>query len=215
MKIQLTLIASLGTAGLLAACATGPSTPRGDRFDYICENGERPSIFYQMSQGTATLVRGGSQTDLRRTSSPENTFYRNAQTTVLLKPDRNSVNMQVAMMQGTDCNGRQVSGPTSPIRPMPPVAPVPPIAPAPPVPPPAEMRVSYRCDNGEQVDVRFFPQQGIGVLVRGGQNTELNQTRTPPGFTYSNGQTTLRVSDDRLTMQMNVGMMATANCRAR
>ena len=77
------------------------------------------------------------------------------------------------------------------------------------------MRVAYICDNGEQVSVRFFPQQGIGVLVRGGQNVELQQSSTPPGFTYSGGQTTLRVALDRLTMQMNVGMMATVNCKAR
>lgn len=89
--------------------------------------------------------------------------------------------------------------------------------PLPTVPPPApaEMRVAYVCDNGEQVSVRYFPQQGIAVLMRGGQNIELNGTSTPPGFTYSSGPTTLRVAPDRLTMQMNVGMMATANCKAR
>lgn len=87
--------------------------------------------------------------------------------------------------------------------------------PAVPPPAPAEMRVAYACDNGEQVSVRYFPQQGIAVLIRSGQNIELNGTSTPPGFTYSSGQTTLRVAPDRLAMQMNVGMMATANCKAR
>lgn len=84
-----------------------------------------------------------------------------------------------------------------------------------PTPPPAEMRVTYVCDNGERVSVRYFLQQGIAVLMRGGQNIELNGTSTPPGFTYNAGPTTLRVAPDRLTMQMNVGMMATANCKAR
>ena len=89
-------------------------------------------------------------------------------------------------------------------------------APPPMMPPsPAEMRVSYACDNGESVDVRYFPQQGIGVLIRGGQNVELQAASTPPGFTYSSGQTTLRVAPDRLSMTMNVGMMATATCKAR
>ena len=90
-------------------------------------------------------------------------------------------------------------------------------SPPPPVQPPmpAEMRVNYQCDNVEQVTVRFFPQQGIGVLMRGGQNTELQGQETTPGFTYTNGQTTLRVAPDRLSMTMNVGMMATATCRAR
>ena len=82
-------------------------------------------------------------------------------------------------------------------------------------PAPAEMRVAYACDNGEQVSVRYFPQQGIAVLERGGQNIEMNGTSTPPGFTYTAGPSTLRVAPDRLTMQINVGMMATANCKAR
>jgi len=85
------------------------------------------------------------------------------------------------------------------------------MAPPPPVAP-AEMRVSYTCDNGERVQVRDFPQQGIAVLERGGQNSELQQSVTPPGFTCSGGQTTLRVAQDRLTMQMTIGMMATASC---
>jgi len=80
--------------------------------------------------------------------------------------------------------------------------------------PPAEMRVSYTCDNGERVQLRDFPQQGIAVLERGGQNSELQQSVTPPGFTCSGGQTTLRVAQDRLTMQMSIGMMATASCGA-
>ncbi|MFN3370827.1 MAG: MliC family protein [Sphingomonadaceae bacterium] len=93
-------------------------------------------------------------------------------------------------------------------------APSPPAA-LPPPPPSAEMRVDYACDNGEQVTVRYFPQEGVAVLVRGGQNQELQQQATPPGFTYSGGQTALRVSENRLTMQMNIGMMATASCTAR
>ncbi len=83
-----------------------------------------------------------------------------------------------------------------------------------PMPIPAEMQVSYRCDNGETVQMRFFPQQGIGVLVRGGQNQELQGTATPPGFTYSGGQTSLRVSENRLQMQMTIGMMASTTCTA-
>lgn len=209
-----TLATTAGLAALLAACASGPSAPQGNRFDYTCDNGERPTMFFQPERRTATLVRGTSNTELRRNSSPEDTFYSNGQTNVTVNPDRTRITMKIAMMPPTDCQGRASSGPVAPAPPRPPIMP-PPIAPSPPVPPPAEMRVPYTCDNGEQVEVRFFPQQGVGVLVRGGQNTELTQSRTPPGFTYSNGQTTLRVADDRLTMQMNVGMMATANCRAR
>ena len=88
------------------------------------------------------------------------------------------------------------------------------MAPPPPPAAPAEMRVIYTCDSGERVQVRDFPQQSIAVLERGGQNSELQQSVTPPGFTYSGGQTTLRVAQDRLTMQMSIGMMATASCGA-
>ena len=77
------------------------------------------------------------------------------------------------------------------------------------------MRVASACDNGEQVSVRYFPQQGIAVLERGGQNLEMNGASTPPGLTYTAGPSTLRVAPDRLTMQMSVGMMGATNCKAR
>jgi len=94
--------------------------------------------------------------------------------------------------------------------------PPPPIAaPLPPPPlPPAEMRVAYSCTNGEQVAVRFFPQQGIGVLERGGQNVELQQQSSAPGFLYVGAQTVLRVNEDRLRMTMTIGNMVATNCTA-
>ncbi|WP_199554307.1 MliC family protein [Sandaracinobacteroides hominis] len=94
----------------------------------------------------------------------------------------------------------------------------PPPPPPPPPPPmqqaPAEMRVNYSCTNGEQVTVRYFPQQGVGTLVRGGQNIELQQQSSPPGFLYIGAHTVLRVQEDRLRMTMTVGNMAATNCTA-
>jgi hypothetical protein len=94
----------------------------------------------------------------------------------------------------------------------------PPPPPPPPPPPmvqaPAETRVAYSCSNGEQVAVRFFPQQGIGVLERGGQNVELQQQASPPGFLYVGPQTVLRVSEDRLRVTMTIGNMVATNCTA-
>jgi membrane-bound inhibitor of C-type lysozyme len=78
-----------------------------------------------------------------------------------------------------------------------------------------QTRFEYNCDNGESVAMRFFPQQGVASLVRGGQTSELTQQRTPRGFTYSGGPTTLRVTDDRLSMTMQIGMMVNTRCRAR
>jgi membrane-bound inhibitor of C-type lysozyme len=76
-----------------------------------------------------------------------------------------------------------------------------------------QTRTSFACDNGETVEVRFFPEQGIAVLVRGGQNTELQGEQVASGFKYSNGQTTIRGQGD--TFDLNVGMMATAKCTAK
>lgn len=92
--------------------------------------------------------------------------------------------------------------------------PPPPPPPPPPVPAPAEMRVAYSCSNGEQVAVRYFPQQGIGVLERGGQTVELQQQASPPGFLYVGAQTVLRVHEDRLRMTMTIGNMVATNCTA-
>lgn len=79
--------------------------------------------------------------------------------------------------------------------------------------PTKQSRTTFTCDNEETIEVRFFPDQGIAVLVRGGQNTELQQKTTADGFEYSNGQTTIRGKGQDLTL--NVGMMATAKCVAK
>lgn len=49
------------------------------------------------------------------------------------------------------------------------------------------------------------------MLVRGGQNTELQQERVASGFKFSNGQTTVSGKGDEV--KLNVGMMATATCK--
>lgn len=76
------------------------------------------------------------------------------------------------------------------------------------------MQVTYSCTNGEQVSVRYFPQQGVATLVRGGQSTELQQQSSPPGFLYVGAHTVLRVQEDRLRMTMTIGNTAAANCTA-
>lgn len=81
------------------------------------------------------------------------------------------------------------------------------------VPVTRQLRTTFVCDNDETIEVRFFPDQGIAVLVRGGQNVELNGEPVASGFKYTNGQTTIRGKGDELTL--NVGMMATAKCQAK
>lgn len=76
-----------------------------------------------------------------------------------------------------------------------------------------ESRGMWSCDNGETIELRFFPDQGVAVLVRGGQNIELQQERVASGIKYSNGQTTISGKGDEI--KLNVGMMATATCKPK
>lgn len=212
-----TTVTTTVLAVLVSACA-GPAsltpgrsprqpvpTPQQTRFEYNCDNGESVAMRFFPQQGVAVLERGGQNVEL--TQQLGTSAFSNGQTTVKAGPDRTTIQLQVGMMATTTCGGRQVEVLPPPPPPQPP-QPLPP-------PAPAEMRVAYLCENGEQVTVRFFPQQGVASLVRGGQNTELTQSLTPPGFTYIGGPTTLRVTDDRLSMTMQIGMMANTSCRAR
>jgi len=75
-----------------------------------------------------------------------------------------------------------------------------------------QTRTTFKCDNDESIEVRFFPDQGTAVLVRGGENIELNGEAAASGFKYSNGQTTIQGKGNEI--MLNVGMMATAKCLA-
>ncbi len=79
--------------------------------------------------------------------------------------------------------------------------------------PTGERRVDYLCANGEGVQMRFFPLQGVGVLVRGGRTMELQQRPAGSGFLYSNGPNSVRGKGDELTIE--VGRMVPLRCRAR
>jgi hypothetical protein len=74
-----------------------------------------------------------------------------------------------------------------------------------------ESRGMWACDNGETIELRFFPDQGIAVLVRGGQNTELQWESVASGIKFSNGQTTIAGTVDEI--KLNVGMMAGTVCK--
>lgn len=75
-----------------------------------------------------------------------------------------------------------------------------------------QTRTTFKCDNGETIEVHFFPDQGVAVLVRGGQNVELRHEPAASGLRYGNGQTTLLGKGNEL--MLNVGTMATATCSA-
>lgn len=75
----------------------------------------------------------------------------------------------------------------------------------------AERRAQFLCDNGERVEMRFFPQQGVGVLVRGGRTLELQQQPAASGFVYSNGPNTVRGKGEELVIE--VGRMLPLRCK--
>lgn len=76
-----------------------------------------------------------------------------------------------------------------------------------------ERRVQYACANGENLEMRFFPLQGVGVLVRNNQPMELQQQRSASGFIYSNGPTTVFGKGNELTVE--IGRMVPIKCQAR
>ncbi len=78
--------------------------------------------------------------------------------------------------------------------------------------PTGERRVRYVCDNREDIEMRFFPLQGVGVLVRHGKTVELQQLPAASGFLYSNGPITVRGKGDDLTVE--IGRMVPIQCRA-
>lgn len=50
--------------------------------------------------------------------------------------------------------------------------------------PGTQRRVMFRCATGEELEMRFFPVQGVAVLVREGRNAELQQMPAASGFRY-------------------------------
>ena len=76
--------------------------------------------------------------------------------------------------------------------------------------PTGDTRATYRCDDGSSVEMRFFPLQGVGVLVRNGQPMELQQVPVASGFRYSNGPHTVRGKDAELIIE--IGRMAPIRC---
>lgn len=83
----------------------------------------------------------------------------------------------------------------------------------PPTTPPARHDVHFVCDQGETLSVRFFPQQGVAVLVRHGDTIELQQQPSGSGFMYSNGLNTIRGKGSALRVE--IGRMRAIECEAK
>jgi membrane-bound inhibitor of C-type lysozyme len=74
-------------------------------------------------------------------------------------------------------------------------------------------RVLFNCANGEQLEMRFFPAQGVAVLVRNGKTIELQQQPSGSGFIYSNGPNTVRGKGKDLSVE--IGRMVPITCEAQ
>lgn len=73
--------------------------------------------------------------------------------------------------------------------------------------------VSYTCITGEKLEVRFFPLQGVAVLVRNNRTMELQQQPSGSGFIYSNGRHTIRGKGNELLLE--IGRMVPIRCVAQ
>lgn len=78
---------------------------------------------------------------------------------------------------------------------------------------PSDREVGFTCSNGPDLSVRFFPAQGVAVLVRSGESIELQQQPSGSGFIYGNGPTTIRGKGDDLTVE--IGRMVPLQCKAK
>ncbi len=76
-----------------------------------------------------------------------------------------------------------------------------------------QTRVQFRCANGEDIEMRFFPLQGVAVLVRAGTTLELHPQPAASGFVYSDGPTTVRGEGRKLTIE--AAHMDPICCQAR
>lgn len=86
------------------------------------------------------------------------------------------------------------------------------VQPPPVPPPPPQQRTDYRCSNGESLQVRFFPLQGVAVLVRDGKTRELQQQPAASGFLYTDDPLTVRGKGAALSIE-SAGA-ATLDCTA-
>ncbi|MDR1709045.1 MAG: MliC family protein [Candidatus Accumulibacter sp.] len=72
-------------------------------------------------------------------------------------------------------------------------------------------RVLYRCDNGERVEMHYFPERETATLIRNGRSLELRQRPAGSGVIYSNGPNTVRGKGREIMLEL--ARMAPITCR--
>jgi hypothetical protein len=73
--------------------------------------------------------------------------------------------------------------------------------------------MQFACGNGDKVEMQFFPEEGMSVLVRNGWTVGLPQQATETGYAFSNGPTTVRGQGNEMTIQ--IGYLTPIWCRGR
>lgn len=78
---------------------------------------------------------------------------------------------------------------------------------------PAYIDVSYDCERGEPISVRYYTEQELAELTLGDDVLSLPQQRTASGFHYTNGRTGIRGKGDEIMLE--IGRMAPIRCTAK
>jgi membrane-bound inhibitor of C-type lysozyme len=73
--------------------------------------------------------------------------------------------------------------------------------------------VHFACDNGEEIEVRFFPARDLATLIRQGKSVDLKEQVSASGFIYSNGPITVRGKGKEIMVE--IGRMTPLRCEAR
>ena len=75
------------------------------------------------------------------------------------------------------------------------------------------LRVWFSCDNGQEVEMLFYTQQGTAVLVHEGKTVELQQQLSGSGFIYGGGAYLVRGKGDDISIEID--SRAPIKCTAR
>ena len=77
-----------------------------------------------------------------------------------------------------------------------------------------KMIIHYQCEPDKRdIEMRYFPDHGVAVLVLEGVTHELQQQVSGSGFWYSNGKYTVRGKGDSLWLE--IGRMMPIDCQAK
>lgn len=72
--------------------------------------------------------------------------------------------------------------------------------------------VDFECDGGETLSVRFLPAASAAVLLRGGDELQLEQQPVASGFHYRHGATAIRGKGNELIVE--IGRRVPLRCTA-